>query len=150
MKILLRGCLLVVFVLCSVGNGKCESEESFVVSFQEGIKNIDYHVDNQWMEYTGEIPSIKDFTACHWMNIRYFSKELMPIWSYCMIRDEKERNDTDCLQISFIPVPESANRNVKTQIFLPWYRIKGRVNKATHILLKPFKHRSWNHVCWTY
>ena len=150
MKILFLGCLLVVFVLCSVGNGKCESTESFVVSFQEGIKNIDYHVDNQWMEYTGEIPSIKDFTACHWMNIRYFSKELMPIWSYCMIRDEKERNDTDCLQISFIPVPESANRNVKTQIFLPWYRIKGRVNKATHILLKPFKHRSWNHVCWTY
>ena len=135
-------------LLIHVLGGTSASKDFFVTTFQDGIKNIDIHDDQQWMEYTNEIPDITDFTACHWMNIRYFSKELMPIWSYCMIG--YNNNDTECVQISFEPLKESRNRNLKTEIFLPWYRIRGRKNKDVELHLKPFKHRAWNHVCWSY
>ena len=92
------------------------------------------------MEYLDNIPMIKDFTACHWMNTKYFSLELMPVWSYCMIKDESISNDTVCLQISFIPDNKAANRDLKTEIFLPWYRIRGQRNKAVHISIKHYRH----------
>ena len=104
-----------IFVVCLVFHmtdcSKLKDDKSFVVTFQEGIKNIDFHVDDQWLEYTSEIPSIEDFTACHWMKIFYFSKEMMPIWSYCMVQDQEKSNYTDCIKISFIPENKSANRN---------------------------------------
>ena len=138
-------------ILSIIRVGLSISEESFIATFQDGITNVDFHVDYHYMKYVGPIPWITDFTACHWMNIRYFSKELMPIWSYCMVRNDAISNDTECVQLSFIPTPSSANRNVKTQIFLPWYRIPSEsINKAIHIELKLFKHRTWAHVCWTY
>ena len=139
-------CVFVLVFIRLIEAGK----ESFIVTFQKGITNIDRNVDNQWMEYTDDIPMIQDFTACHWMNTKYFSKELMPVWSYCMIKDESKTNDTVCLQISFIPESKSANRDLKTEIFMPWYRIRGQMNKAIHIPITPFRHRAWNHVCWVY
>ena len=96
----IRVLLCHIFAFVKLNSG---SELSiFSVEFQKGVTNIDTNVDNQWMEYLDDIPMIKDFTACHWMNTKYFSKELMPVWSYCMIKDETESNDTVCLQISFI------------------------------------------------
>ena len=144
-----------IFAVCLVFHmtecSKLTDDKSFVVTFQEGIKNIDYHVDDQWLEYTSEIPSFEDFTACHWMKIFYFSKEMMPIWSYCMVQGQENSNFTDCIRISFIPENKSANRNLKAKLVVPRYRSRGeQLNKASYILLKPFKHRAWNHVCWRY
>ena len=99
---------ILIFVFIKGIDGK----EEFSVEFQKGIENIDTNADNQWMEYQDDIPMIQDFTSCHWMNTKYFSKELMPVWSYCMIKDESISNDTVCLQISFIPEYQSIHHHL--------------------------------------
>ena len=56
-----------IFAVCLVFHmtecSKLTDDKSFVATFQKGIKNIDFHVDDQWLEYTREIPSIEDFTG---------------------------------------------------------------------------------------
>ena len=63
---------ILIFVFIRGIDGKAE----FSVEFQKGIENIDTNVDNQWMEYLDDIPLIQDFTACHWMNTKYFSHRI--------------------------------------------------------------------------
>ncbi len=138
LPIALFGCILVT----------CVCEEQFVATFQEGITSSDLHQDSHYMEYTGDIPQITNFTACHWMNIKYFSSELMPIWSYCFVR--KGYDDLECLQLSFVPISSSANRDLRTKALLPWSRLLGSFDNSIVIEVKPFRHRAWNHICWVY
>ena len=126
----------------------CVCQDQFIATFQEGITNSDLHQDSHFMEYTGDIPQITNFTACHWMNIKYFSKEFIPIWSYCFVR--KGYEDLECLQLSFVPISSSANRDLRTKALLPWSRIQGSFEKSIVIEIKPFRHRTWNHICWMY
>ena len=127
----------------------CVSDKSFIATFQDGINNPDLHVNYHFLKYTEPIPRFSNFTACHWMYIKYFSKDLMPIWSYCMLQ-KGDVDDLECLQLSFIPTRSSLNRNLKTEGFLPWSRAPGSFHRPIEIDIQPFKHRTWNHICWTY
>ena len=137
-----------LITLCLL-NIKCvHSEESFISAFQDGIDNAALHSINHWMEYTNSIPRFNDFTACHWMNIKYFSTGLIPIWSYCMERNEN--SSMECLQLGFNPIKSSAYRNVETEGLLPWSRRAGEFIKPIVVNITSLLHRTWTHVCWTY
>ena len=124
------------------------SKEGFIATFQNGIDNSDLHAIDHWMEYTSPIPRFKDFTSCQWIKIKYFSNGFMPIWSYCMIRKRSE--NMECLQIGLNTVSSSADRNFKTEGLLPWSRAAGSFFYPIEVELKPFLHRTWIHMCWTY
>ena len=89
--------LLHVLLICSFHEkhqAVALSKSTFVISFQ----NSAVLSTDEWVEITQNIPPLKEFTACHWEKIRYFSSQIMPVWSYC-IADRKNRDDINCTQI---------------------------------------------------
>ena len=56
-------------------------KESFEIKFQT---SGDWSKD-QYVEYQGNIPQLKEFTSCHWEKLWYFSAVSNFIWAYCSI-----------------------------------------------------------------
>ena len=61
---------------------------TFLVSFQSDRNRSIEH----WMRYNENFEGYqKEFTACHWQRVRYFSNELNCVWAYCYIGRKKDR-----------------------------------------------------------
>lgn len=133
MYYLLLSTSIYLFLLFCQGN----TQKGFIISFQSSDK---LSVE-EWAKYTGEISRLSEFTACHWEKSKWFSKDRNTIWSYCTKNDD----DTDiyCTQYYYKRDIDTGNRHMITYQKLP-HNIKAKVK------LKPFPHRSWNHVCWSY
>ena len=117
-------------------NFVCEgnAQEGFVISFQStGNISLD-----EWSEYKDDIPAISQFTACHWEYVRIFSRRTNALWSYCSTNDSI---DITCTQYSYKRDLETGNRHITSRL-----RLNG---KKENVNVRPFPHRSWNHVCWT-
>ena len=113
------------------------SKSTFVISFQNsGVLSTD-----EWVEITQNIPVLKEFTACHWEKIRYFSSQIMSVWSYC-IADRMNKNDINCTQIYSAGNIATANQQLKLCI---------RINGIDYCVnINDSRHRTWNHICWSY
>ena len=60
---------------------------TFLVSFQSDRNRSIEH----WMRYNENFEGYqKEFTACHWQRVRYFSNELNSVWAYCYIGRKKD------------------------------------------------------------
>ena len=87
------------------------SHKSFVISFNSRSNGAVSPANNEWIEFTNEITSSKEFTACHWTKAKYFNKDIaINLWSYCTI--ENAGNAMKCIQTLFHSIKTSANRNV--------------------------------------
>ena len=83
--------LVSTIIVLITWNRYVSSSPSFVVSFQ----NSGGWSTDEWVEFTKPIPLLKEFTACHWERIRYFSSDLMAIWSYC-VASKVQKHDMNC------------------------------------------------------
>ena len=119
------------------------AEESFEITFQSSGK----WSANEWVEFRGYIPPLKEFTTCHWEKLSFFGTKSSHIWSYCFVQS---RNETgiSCVQLYSQGDVKSSFRNI---VYSLWVT-KGIVNKAMDIPfpVESFQHRTWNHICFVY
>ena len=110
---------------------------TFVVSFQ----NSGGWSTNEWVEIDKPIPVLNEFTACHWEKIRYFSSEIMTVWSYCIARRDL-KSDLECTQLY-----TSGNETTTNQQLI----LSGWINGYEFsVNIEEYRHRTWNHICWSY
>ena len=134
----------IVFVIIAFGLLTFDlyvAEKTFYVNLQS---NGGWSKD-EWVESTEEIPEITEFTACHWEKLRYFANSFNPIWTYCISANDEM--SLRCIQFGYSSDATSAYRNVVFEaLFSGWTDKK----IATYIPVNSFRHRTWNHICWTY
>ena len=130
---LLATIALTLFVSCVY------TSTTFVVSLQ---KSGGWSRD-EWVEIETPKTVLKEFTACHWEKIRYFSSDSMTVWAYCIaLRDQ--HNDLNCTQLY-----SSGNGTTTDQQLV----LSGWVNGGPteySVNIENYRHRTWNHICWTY
>ena len=130
--------VVVMIFLPSIG----AMEKGFKVSFQyDGNWS-----GNAWVEYLGNITSLKEFTVCHWEKLRYLAPGETTVWTYCSI---SSKNDAPfrCIGVYSSGARSSANRMMKIQAWL-----EGWTTPAITVSSEPirYRHRTWNHICWIY
>ena len=109
---------------------------SFSISFQSSRKiSI-----NEWAEFKGDMPHLKEITLCHWNRLDYFSDDVSSIWSYCT--QQTSNSTIMCIQMEYKAILSRANRHMKLILWI--------YNDAISVDIVPFPHRQWTHICWTY
>ena len=125
----------IIFLMTHYCNSS--STRSFVVSFQ----NSGGWSTDEWAVFDKPIPLLKEFTACHWERIRYFSSDIMSVWAYC-IANKLQKSIINCTQLYSYGNSTTANRQLV---------ISGEVNfREFAVNIKEYRHRTWNHICWSY
>ena len=128
------------YVLNAIGS----TTSSFYISFQRS-KNLS---TEEWAEYKGDMPELKEFTACHWDKPTSFNDQINTIWGYCVKVNNSEK--IDCFQLLLSLDPSTANRQAEIYSTVD-YRYN---NKRGFIELRNktirYKHRKWQHYCWMY
>ena len=115
------------------------AQDRFVASFQTSES---WSID-EWMEYSKEIPSLKAFTTCFWTKIKHFPADYVAFWQYCGVEaSNKEEKSMECMQFYLRPNVSSGNRHMDIYGWVQSYEVM--------IYSTRFKHRSWNHLCWSY
>ena len=126
--------LALITLLCSPS---CFSQNSFYVSFQDSEKLS----ENEWLELNGSLPPIKQFTECHWEKLNFFNLKSHSIWNYCTIKNKTD--PMDCVQLWYGREFLSAGRDIQVGIKIG----NGHIG---YVVMKPFPHRAWNFLCWSY
>ena len=115
---------------------------SFYVPFQSSGK----WSKDEWIEYQGDIPALKELTECHWEKLTYFPEGYTTIWSYCSSRT-KTLTGLKCVGVLNYGIYSEANRNINiAALFEGW--TERFINVTVDV--KPYRHRTWNHFCWSY
>ena len=135
--------LLLILTLKSIE--VVSEEKSFIASFQNDIKESFESTSDVWIEFSGKMPSFKEFTVCHWIKIRYFNVDVAAcLWSYCTITE----NDLKCLRMCLRGIFNTQNRNLKIVGDIPLVESDFTLHASRD--LKSYLHRTWTHLCWTY
>ena len=132
-------CFGIIYIICLRFGW---SKSSFAVELQSSGE----WSKDQVIKYQGNIEELKEFTICYWERNKYFSHDSSTIWSYCFIEN---KNDTDwkCVQLYYRGNRSLANTEVNFRgYFYGW--TKNSINIIFPTIA--FRHRSWNHVCWSY
>lgn len=132
--------ILIFLLLCSVLN-LTEAEKTFIASFQTSGE----WSENEWIEYNRTIPSLAEFTACHWEKVQYFSAQINTVWSYCVYAT-KDDLKLRCVEVYYL-TSSDVGGNIDFNVFIDGWtdkRLYARFKKVSYY------HRSWNHFCWTY
>ena len=117
-------------------------QKSFRVDFQSsGIWSKD-----ETLIFNGKIPTLKEFTSCHWEKNTYFAKDITNVWSYCFSESIGEQNKK-CVQLHHEGNRQVVNRDV---IFGGYFYGWTTTPINIELEVKGFSHRTWNHFCWTY
>ena len=117
--------------------------KSFKVNFQSTEK----WSNREMMKYRKDIPELTDFTVCHWEFIRYFSSSENTVWNYCSLL-EKQGNETfHCIGLYSTGIRDYANQKLKIGVWLEGWS-KPAISDAIDVL--NYRHRTWNHICWSY
>ena len=109
-------------------------------TFSISLQSKDKLSLDTWAIYKGDIPSLKEFTVCHWNKVSYFSSAIDTIWNYCYTKTKDSK--LWCLTMNYILLDSYANRHVLLEAWVSNYVIRKEII--------PFSHRKWNHVCWSY
>ena len=81
--------------------------KSFILDFQSsGVWSKD-----EFAKFNGKIPTLKEFTSCHWERDTYFAISSTNIWSYCYHEINGE-NNMKCVQLYYQGNRRVANRDV--------------------------------------
>ena len=119
----------------------------FMASFQTNLLSSSEPDKNVWLEFLDEIPPSKEFTICHWINIKFFNNGIAAhLWSYCTV--EKQDSAMKCLQMSLKEIKDTASRNLQISAEIPIKKGAGLID-WTFVPLKSYHHRTWNHLCWS-
>ena len=112
------------------------NDASFIIAFQSSGRVS----TEEWAEYKGDMPRVKDLSICHWDRIQYFNDDVSSVWSYCT--QEASTSKMICVQMEYKSILSRANRHMKLNLWI--------YNDLISVDLIPFRHREWNHICWTY
>ena len=118
------GITMIFFVLYSLLHVACEfveATEFFEIIFNE---------DGKWSpeaiaEYRGDIPTMTEFTACHWEKLKYFGTRSNAIWAYCKTNSSEDIL-LSCIQLYSKPTQATGYRSISYNIW-----ISGMSNKQT-------------------
>jgi hypothetical protein len=105
-------------------------QESFLLPLQKSGSTS----SEEWAEFTGVIPHLAAFTACHWEKLHYFNFKYHYVWNYCTIKSISDK--IDCIQFSYSRDVSTAGRGVDVLISF------GSGNNK-HILIHTFAHRTY-------
>ena len=137
-------CIAIIYVNLE---GPVAGEETFVASFQNDIIGVHKASTTAWMNFSNPIPASKEFTVCHWIQIKFFNQDIAAcLWSYCTI--EKIGDRMECLQVCMQAMYETANQNlffegsINLQTYNGIYWIRNELNS--------YRHRKWTHICWSF
>ena len=76
------------------------TSETFLISFQASMKSSLKPSTEEWIEYSKPISQFKEFTACHWMKVNYFARDIaVVLWSYCTKDTLSSSKNIKCLEI---------------------------------------------------
>ena len=115
-------------------------------SFEVILQSSGSWSKDEWIEHSGRIPELKEFTACHWEKLMYFARHSNDIWSYCILR-ATNKEKLRCLQFAHKGNLTSAYRSVIAYGWLSgWTDQPIGINFPVY----SFRHRAWNHFCWSY
>ena len=113
--------------------------DQFIASFQ----TAESWSTNEWMEYSKEIPALREFTTCFWGKIKHFPADYVIVWQYCGVEAVNQSpNSMECAQFYLRPNVESGNRHIDIYGWVQSHEVTVHSTK--------FKHRTWNHFCWSY
>ena len=116
---------------------RCSCEESFLLAFQNS-KGLS---PDEWAEFDGKVPHLKAFTSCHWEKLHFFNIKSHSIWNYCTIKNRTA--SIDCTQMWYRRGLVAAGRDITVGVGIG-------PNNIGYVNINPFKHRAWNHFCWSY
>ena len=134
------------FIIIATFIGELNGFTTFIASFQPSLNGSSAPSTKTWIRYNKKIPSFEEFTACHWIKVRYFGRDIAIVpWSYCI--KESIDSDMNCIQLFFKNKRETANRHLRAYGYFPWSR---RTNMKVNADLLPYAHRSWFHFCWSF
>ena len=107
MKIMMIGqnvfsVVVIIVTILSPSFQMIASTSAFVASFQRNGQLS----TKEWIEFNKPIPTLQEFTACHWEKIRFMSSDLMSIWAYC-IAERKQFDNMNCTQLYSKKTPET-------------------------------------------
>ena len=124
--------ILVGPFISSSKHGLVSATSTFVISFQSsGGWSAD-----EWVEYSGKIPRLEEFTSCHWEKLRYFSPDFMTVWSYC-VADTNNKANMKCTQLYYSGNSTTTNQQV---ILGAW--LDGGYGDF-HVNIESYRHRTW-------
>ena len=137
--------IFVLFGLSMLSSLIFADKSSFIISLQSSLSfspTSSVSIE-EWAVYNEAIPRINQFTACHWEYQTFFNKDRSCVWSYCVIG--KKNKNMKCLQYIFKGDVSTLNRHIigKAQFDLD-------KSEQLNANINPYRHRQWNHVCWTY
>ena len=81
---------------------------SFYLSFQ---RSRNQSID-EWAEYKGYMPDLKEFTVCHWDKLTSFNDQISTVWGYCFKTKEMAKK-IDCFQVVTSLIPSTVNRHIR-------------------------------------
>lgn len=121
-----------------------------IVLMQKSFK-VDFQSSGIWSKddtliFKGKIPRLNEFTSCHWELDKYFASELTNIWSYCF-SEVKADGNMKCIHFYHQGDRRVASRGV---IFGAYFYGWTEIGIDVKIEVRSFRHRAWNHFCWTY
>ena len=131
---------LVIFVILFVLRKRRYSCVSTEKTFSISLQSNEILTTDEWALYNDRIPKLTEFTICHWDKIRYFSRDINTLWTYCYIKSKS--SSLYCIQMEYSLILSTANRHARLTVF------HGDIMLSGEII--PFNHRSWNHICWGY
>lgn len=119
--------------------------QNFIASFQPGLEGAFLASTNAWIEFSKPILPTKEFTACHWIKIKFQNLKIAAnLWSYCTIENAGDK--MKCLQAFMHGNVLTANRDLIFQAYIP----SKKGNKKTTMAVDSFPHRTWTHFCWSF
>ena len=102
----LKSILVIVLCLHKMVKGR----NSFIVSLQTDIEGPFAAKANSWIEYYKHISSAKEFTACHWLKIKFHNLNIAGcVWAHCTVQNDGD--NMKCTQVCLQGIYKSANRN---------------------------------------
>ena len=121
-------------------------QKTFIASFQSDLDSTSEPSENVWLEILNDIRPSKEFTICHWINIKFFNRGIAAcLWSYCIV--ENKDDPMECLQLCLQGVLDTVGRELQFETRIPLRQ--GEPEQRAFVPLKYYHHRTWNHLCWS-
>lgn len=100
----------------------------------------------EFVEFKGIIPELKEFTSCHWQKDLYFPEDFSPIWEFCS-SDKMNNDGYKCVGVYTTAWVSTANRHIR---FGVWFEGWLTEYIEMSVNINSYRHRQWNHFCWSY
>ena len=110
-------------------------------SFYSSFQLAEELSKEEFVEYTGNIPHLSDFSFCYWEKLLRFNYRETSLFSFCT------RNKTDvgmdCLQVWYNRDHSSMGRNLA-------YSVGFNTSVYGMVMMEEYRHRTWNQFCVIY